>query len=195
MRRRASLRIALVAVLATASGAALAEAPITPPPVPFDFQSPAGLRPFFVGHAVGTQNYVCLPAGASYGWSLFGPQATLFNDRGEQVATHYLSANPDEAGTPRATWQHSKDTSAVWAQAAAILTDAAYVEPGAIPWLLLRVVGDENGPGGGNKLSSATYLHRVNTSGGLVPDTGCSTPTDLGARAFVPYSADYYFYR
>ena len=58
-----------------------------------------GLRPFFVAHAVGTQNYMFLPSGASFAWTLVGPPATLFNDRGEQVATHFLSPNPDQPGT------------------------------------------------------------------------------------------------
>jgi len=71
---------------------------------------------------------------------LFGPQATLFNEHGQQVITHFLSPNPDEAGTARATWQHSRDTSAVWARAIASSSDPAFVAPGAIPWLLLELV-------------------------------------------------------
>jgi hypothetical protein len=137
---------------------------------------------------------MCLPSGASFAWTLLGPQATLFNDRGEQVATHFLSPNPDQPGTTRATWQHSRDTSAVWALAVASSTDSAYVEPGAIAWLLLDVVGKETGPDGGDKLSSAIQLHRVNTSGGPAPATGCGVAADVGQRRFVPYEADYYFY-
>ena len=37
---------------------------VTPPPVPANIQVPAGNEAFLVGHAVGTQNYVCLPSGA-----------------------------------------------------------------------------------------------------------------------------------
>jgi hypothetical protein len=29
---------------------------------------------------------------------LFGPQATLFNDDGMQIITHFLSPNPEEGG-------------------------------------------------------------------------------------------------
>ena len=36
---------------------------VTPPPVPANIQVPAGNKAFLVGHAVGTQNYICLPAG------------------------------------------------------------------------------------------------------------------------------------
>jgi len=34
---------------------------VTSPPVPPDLRVPAGSKAFFEGHAVGTQNYVCLP--------------------------------------------------------------------------------------------------------------------------------------
>ena len=77
---------------------------VTPPPVPANIQVPAGNKAFLEGHAVGTQDYICLPSGSGFAWTFFGPQATLFNDDEEQVITHFLSPNPDEGGTPRATW-------------------------------------------------------------------------------------------
>ncbi len=83
--------------------------------MPANIQVPAGNKLFFVGHGVGTQNYVCLPAGTGVKFILFTPQATLFND-GKQVTTHYFSPNPVEGGTIRATWQHSRDTSTVWGE-------------------------------------------------------------------------------
>ena len=89
---------------------------VAPPPVPSNIQVPAGNKAFLEGHAVGTQNYICLPSGsAGFAWTFFGPQATLFNDHAKQVITHFLSPNPVENGTLRATWQHSRDTSTVWA--------------------------------------------------------------------------------
>ena len=98
---------------------------------------------------------------------------------------------------PRATWQHSRDTSAVWAMATPATTssDPAFVAQGAIPWLLLQVVGAQNGPTGGDTLTATTFIQRLNTSGGVAPSTGCTESTDGGKRALVPYTADYYFYR
>ena len=61
--------------------------------------------------------------------------------------------------------------------------------------LLLRVVGAQDGPTGGQMLTATTFIHRLNTSGGVAPSTGCTIPTDVGKRAFVPYTADYFFYR
>jgi hypothetical protein len=168
---------------------------VTPPPVPSNIQVPAGNKAFFAGDAVGTQNYICLPSGSGFAWTFFGPQATLFNDADEQVITHFLSPNPDESGTPRATWQHSRDTSTVWAVAIASSSDPAFVEPGAIPWLLLQVVGAQDGPTGGDKLSETTFIQRLNTSGGIAPLTGCTLATDVGKKALVPYTTVYFFYK
>lgn len=74
------------------------------------------------------------------------------------------------------------------------LADPAFVAPDAIRWLLLRVVGTKPGPAGGDTLSAARYVQRVNTSGGVAPASGCSQASDVGSKAFVPYSADYIFY-
>lgn len=164
-------------------------------PVPDNIQVPAGNTAFLEGHAVGTQNYICLPSGTGFAWTFFGPQATLFDDDDEQVITHFLSPNPDERGTPRATWQHSQDTSTIWALTMASYSTPGFNARGDIPWLLLRVVGAQDGPTGGHTLTATTFIQRLNTSGGVAPSTGCTLSTDVGKRAFVPYKADYVFYK
>jgi uncharacterized protein DUF3455 len=58
----------------------------------------------------------------------------------------------------------------------------------------LSQAGVLDGVGGGNTLSVATFVQRVNTVGGLAPATGCSSPDDIGTTAFVPYEADYVFF-
>ena len=171
---------------------------VTPPPVPAKIKVPAGNKAFLEGHGVGTQNYICLPSGtAGVKFTLFTPQATLFNDDDKQITTHFFSPNPDEDGTIRATWQHSRDTSAVWAKVApdGASIDPAFVAPDAIPWLLLEVAGDKEGPTGGHKLTATTFIQRLNTSGGVAPSTGCDSFADVGKQAFVPYTADYFFYK
>src|SRR5262249_21237640 len=107
----------------------------------------------------------------------------------------FLSANPAENGTPRATWQHSRDTSSVWAVMTASSSDPEFVSPGAIPWFLLRAVGAQYGPNWGHKLVRTTFIQRVNTAGGLAPATGCAATTDVGKKVLVPYTAEYVFYR
>ena len=159
----------------------------TPPDVPTIIQVPTGNVLFRVAHAVGTQNYVCL----STGWAAraYAPQATLFNEEEEQVLTHFLSPNPDEANAARATWQDSRDTSTVWASP---VDGAAYTpDSTAISWLLLKVVGFAKGPTDGDKMIVTTYIQRLNTTGGLVPTRPCNP----GDKELVPYTADYYFYK
>jgi photosystem II stability/assembly factor-like uncharacterized protein len=162
------------------------------PPVPPELQVPPGNKAFSEGHAVGTQNYICLPSDSGFAWTFFGPQATLFNDDDKQIITHFLSLNPDERGMARATWQHSRDTSTVWAMPIASSSDPKFVEPDAIPWLLLQVVGTEPGPTGGERLTRTTFIQRLNTSGGVAPMTACPV---VGQTLFVPYMADYFFYK
>lgn len=163
---------------------------VTPPAVPDDLKVPNGNTAYLVGHATGTQDYICLPSG----WTFFGPQATLFKDDEKQIITHFLSANPFESNTPRATWQDSKDTSTVWGFTVASSSDPTFVASGAIPWLLLHVVGAQSKPTGGDNLTATTYIQRLNTSGGVAPSIGCALPTDVGKQALVPYTANYFFF-
>ena len=200
---RRILRSACATALAVAGTVALPQPAhahhVTPPPVPANIDVQQGNKAFLVGHAVGTQNYVCLPSGTGVKFVLFTPEATLFKfeDNTKQLITHYFSPNlnptdPDETkDTIRATWQDSKDTSTVWAKAIASSSDSGFVAPGAIPWVLLQVVGAEDGPTGGDELSETTYIQRLNTVGGLAP----STPCTVGMMALVPYTADYFFYK
>jgi hypothetical protein len=193
MWKRTSLVVVAVAAL---SAALNADERITPPAVPIDIEVDAGYKPFFAAHAVGTQNYICAPAATPSGldWLFIGPQATLFDALGEQVATHYQSGNPERSGAIQATWQHSRDTSGVWATKYKGSTDPAYVAPGAIEWLLLQVTGQQTGPTAGDKLSRARFIQRVNTVGGVKPASADCTAATLNTRKLVPYEADYYFY-
>ena len=179
---------------------------ITPPAVPLDLQvNLAENEAFLEGHGVGTQNYICLPTEAGFQFMLFTPEATLFDSvDGTQVTTHFFSPNtnpvlpddPSELGKIRATWQHSKDTSIVWGGNAIPSTDPNFVAKDAIAWLLLPAAGVKNGSQpGDNILSVTTFIQRVHTAGGLAPSEGCADMNDIGNKAFVPYTADYFFYR
>jgi hypothetical protein len=188
--------------MALESAVAQSTASLSEPPVPFNLQVPTGNDLFLKGEAQGTQNYICLPSATGFSWTFFSPQATLFltfrfgnNVLRQQIITHFLSPNPVENGTGRATWQSSLDTSAVWAKVGQASTDPNFVAPGAIPWLLLPAVGTQAGPMGGDILAHTTFVQRLNTAGGVAPSTGCSQPSNIGATALVPYTADYFFYK
>ena len=172
---------------------------VVPPPMPTKLQVEPPNEAFLVGHAIGTQNYECQPVDSlgRVGWVLFTPQATLFDDLGEQIITHFFSPSPSEDRIVRATWQDSQDSSIVWARAIESSLDPNFVKAGAIPWVLL-VVGQgatQAGPTGGDTLTGTTFVQRLNTDGGAAPPTGCNLLPDVGHKAFVPYTADYFFYR
>lgn len=169
------------------------------PPAPANLAVPEGNEVFLHGRAVGTQNYVCLPTSTGIRWVFTAPQATLFvpvfGELLQQVTTHFLSPNPAEGGTARPAWLQSFDSSQVWGRAIASSTDAAYVAPNSIPWLLVQAVGTAVGPTGGSLLSRTSYIQRLNTTGGIGPAAGCSQSSDVGALTLVPYTTDYFFYR
>jgi len=172
-----------------------------------DLTPPPGNSAFLVGHAFGTQGYVCLPDGkGGTSWTInpARPEATLFVKvfgQDAQIITHFASidANPNDfAPNPlppggNATWQ-GFDTSAVWA--IAVKSIPAGSDPkicpntGAIPCLLLQSIGNQQGPTGGRLLANATFVQRLNTNGGSAPTTACS----VGQTQLVPYTADYYFF-
>jgi hypothetical protein len=188
---------------------------VTSPSTPAIITPPAGNSVFLVGHAKGTQGYICLPTstGASTAsWTVKNarPEATLFvRGIGQdfQIITHFLSPDTspnDAAPNPlpfgSATWQSSLDSSKVWAQVFNSTSIPAGSDPscpntGSIACLLLQSIGSEEGPAGGTILSKTTFVQRLNTSGGSAPLDGCSTSADVGNQALVPYTADYYFFR
>jgi hypothetical protein len=146
--------------------------------VPANIQLPPGHKAFLEGHGVGTQNYV-------------SPNPFEHNTNPAVVAP----------GMIRVTWQHSQDTSTVWAKvnvnpdgSSGSSSDPAFVAPGAVAWLLLKVVGAQDGPTGGDTLTATKFIQRLNTSGGVAPSTGCTSSANVGNQAFVPYTADYFFY-
>jgi Protein of unknown function (DUF3455) len=193
-------------------GVAQKTASPTPPEAitpPLTITPPPGNSLFLVGHAVGTQGYVCLPTSTGASWTVNGsrPEATLFAGAMEhkvQIINHYLSpnTNPNEFA-PRplpfgsATWQSSLDGSKVWAQPLNAIpagSDSSCPNFGSIGCLLLQAIGWEQGRAGGNMMAKTTFIQRLNTQGGSAPATGCSAATDVGKQALVPYSADYYFF-
>ena len=189
---------------------------IASPATPTLITPPAGNVAFLVGHASGTQGYVCLPTsvGASTAsWTVnpARPEATLFQrffGQDFQIVTHFLSpdinhndAAPNPLPFGSATWQSSLDSSRVWAQvlhknAISPSPDiASCPNAGSIACLLLQSIGSLQGPTGGNILSKTTFIQRLNTNGGSAPEDGCATASDVGSQTLVPYTADYYFFR
>jgi hypothetical protein len=206
--------LALGCLLGTASH--VAAQTVTPPQTPSIITPDPGNTAFLVGHALGTQGYICLPTSpgattASWTVNPARPEATLFTQffgQSIQIITHFQSPDtepnkfaPSPVPFGSATWQSSFDSSKVWAQVLHGNTLPAGPEnpscpnSGAIPCLLLQSIGSESGPTGGNILTPVTFVQRLNTKGGAAPADGCAGSADVGKQTLVPYSADYYFYK
>lgn len=150
----------------------------TRPDVPRQIAAPAEEEVTAILHATGWQIYVCQPdAEGKPAWGLKAPEAELHesDDPGAVIGSHF--AGP--------TWKLN-DGSQVTAKLAARV-DAP--TPGAIPWLLLTVTGNS----GQGRLSGVTSIQRINTEGGLPPNSECAEANHESAIK-VPYTADYYFY-
>jgi len=124
----------------------------------------------FHGFGVGFQVYTW--NGTDWGKAV--PDATLFDDEGNVVASHF--------GGPR--WKSNSGSQVL----GVLFAPPLIVDPNAIPWLLLQAVY-EGGPG---IFVDTTFIQRVNTVGGKSPSTD---GTFVGQVAKVPYMADYFFYR
>lgn len=213
-RGRSFLLAALVLTCAFGAANQATAQSIASPPTPTLITPPVGATAFLVGHALGTQGYVCLPTSegsseASWTVNNARPEATLFaNVFGQQIQiiTHFLSPNtkpnkfaPSPLPFGNATWQSSFDTSKVWAQTQHAIQPSADIascpNTGSIACLLLQVIGADEGPSGGKFLTQTSFIQRLNTKGGSAPATGCSVASDVGKQALVPYSADYFFFR
>lgn len=172
----ARIRLAAVAMLAFASGpVARADndnrAPDLPSPLCQRLQVMPGSKVAFHVYALGVQIYRW--NGAT--WDFVAPSARLFADAEyhSQVGTHY--AGP--------TWESQNGSKVI-----ATRLEGCTPDPTAIPWLLLQSVSTQ----GAGIFDRVTYIHRVNTTGGLAPaDPG----PYVGAEEQVPYAAEYYFYR
>lgn len=145
------------------------------PEVPTDIKVEAGNRVHFHAYAVGYQVYVATETSPGVlKWLLKAPDAVLFDNDGNVVGIHY--------GGP--TWETQSGS---FVKAARV--NGVTVDPTAIPWLLLKAT-ITGGPG---VLDGTTFIHRVNTVGGLAPASAAGS--QVGDELRIPYTAEYYFYR
>jgi hypothetical protein len=137
--------------------------------VPEALAVPPDMQLILSTHAEGAQVYACSPDSA---WTLKGPDAVLFDEKGNQIGKHY--AGP--------SWELS-DGSLVTGEAVA--KDAG-PDSFAVPWLLLKIKTNS----GKGLLGKAGLAQRIETKGGLAPKESCK-PGDETRSA---YSATYRFF-
>lgn len=126
--------------------------------------------------ARGVQIYECQARnGAAPAWNFVAPEAVLYDLQGRRIGHH-------DAG-PR--W--SADDGSVVRGSVKQRADAP--QPGDIPWLLLEARAE----GRRGSFTLVARIQRINTRGGIAPDSGCDSST-LGSYARVSYAADYQFF-
>ena len=161
---------ASTAPVSTASASTVAPASS----LPAALLPPTGQTQFLKAAAVGVQIYACKAKADNSGfeWAFKAPEATLTS--GGTIIKHY--------GGP--TWE-APDGSKVIAEVKGRFSS----DPSAIPWLLLAAKSTS----GTGILTNATFIQRLETTGGLAPTSGCDA-SKLEAEARVPYTSDYAFF-
>ncbi len=130
--------------------------------------------------AIGVQIYECKAIeGKPAAWAFVAPEADLFDTQSfKRVGKHYAGPHWEMSG--------GTDSSKV---IGTVKQRAEATNIGAIPWLLLST----KSVGGAGQLERVTSIQRLNTVGGVAPETGC-TQADMGKQSRVYYSADYVFF-
>lgn len=147
------------------------------PEVPAALRPADGSRKLLQVHAVGVQIYECAQgASGAWEWQFRGPEATLFDARGNKVGDH--GAGP--------FWR-LEDGSRIVGQAKA---SSPSPTAGAIPWLLLTVKS-RSGTGG---LDPVDAVQRLSTVGGVAPPAQDCVAAASARTVRVDYSADYLFW-
>ena len=126
----------------------------------------------------GTHVFECKPLANDpdrFAWTFSAPDSTLY-DSGRPVARN-AAENMFEALGDRSTVTASI---------------RARQDGGSnnLPWLLLRAQSTADA----GLFAGVTSVQRVNTTGGVAPDTGCDA-NNVGKEARTAFKADYYFYR
>ena len=176
---RRSFLAPLAAIAAALSIAQVAQAGPAAPPVPGDIAVPAGHKPYLVAHADGVQIYDCVSVPGGYAWRLAAPRATLTDEQGKTLGSHY--------GGP--TWEARDGSKVVGKRDKGI-----NVDPTAIDWLRLKADSTAAGPDG-DRFEATTYIQRINTVGGLAPAAPDCNQDSMAERREIPYTADYVFFK
>jgi hypothetical protein len=148
------------------------------PTVPAELAIPAGHKVALMTSAKGVQIYECATEAGAAAWKLRAPRAELADGSGAVIGSHFGGVDKNLAAGPY--WE-APDGSRVHAG-----KPVTAPNPGSIPLLRLEAT-DVTGTGVFGKV---TFIHRVETTGGVAPDGACTA----GKTAEIPYTATYYFY-
>ena len=172
--RRVAGSLCMAALCLAAAACAVPSQP-QPPDWPRPIQPTDGERWLMRLSARGVQIYECQPTQSGSRWTLIAPDAELYDEQGRAIGRH--GAGP--------TWEAHDGSRVV----GVVIAHADAPSADAIPWLLLKT--RDAGPAGA--FSDVHRIRRVNTTGGTAPPAGCDAAAH-GARARVPYAAEYILY-
>ncbi|MEK7255291.1 MAG: DUF3455 domain-containing protein [Bacteroidota bacterium] len=153
------------------------------PDVPNILKVSANEKLVFTAKAKGVQIYECKKTDkGNLEWVFKAPEATLMDESGAKIGTHYKNTDPAATGP---AWELPDGSKVVGSKLQELPSPAA----DAIPWLLLEVKWNK----GAGAFANVTKIQRVETAGGKAPAGGCDEKS-IGTEMRVDYTATYYFY-
>jgi hypothetical protein len=158
---------------------ALALAQTAPGPQPnSEMQDPAGQKVVFRFQTLpdSVQIYTCKPGAQNFAWAGPDPDAILVDSAHKLTVHHYKGP----------TWQ-ATDGSIVRSEGP-LARHYLPAAPNAVHWLELPAKD------GAKQFAKVTFIHRIDTSGGLPPSAKPCDAQHAGDQERVPYSATYLFY-
>jgi hypothetical protein len=135
---------------------------------------PEGLVEVLRLHGQGTQIFRCEPRGADLHWAYRLPQADLSDAQGRVLVHHGANLS----------FEHVDGSRIV----ADVVDHIPSPEDRALPWLLMATRDFGTGA-----LSGVRYVERVDTAGGMPPETCDASQRNQVLR--VPFAADFVFLR
>lgn len=143
-----------------------------------ELKDPAGLKVLFRFHTQSNsvQIYTCRQSGQAFTWAGPDPDAILASADRKLTVHHYKGP----------TWE-ATDSSIVRSDGA-LAKHFLPLDNKAVHWLELPA----QSPTG--QFAKVTFIHRIDTSGGLPPSGKPCDPQHAGDQERVPYSATYLFY-
>ena len=167
--------VKFAALFAIATGAAHADHHMLPDAVKVPDGNEVALKTRALGHIT----YECQEkkdAPGQFAWTFKIPHAHLYDSENTQIGRYY--------GAPKgATWE-ANDGSKVIGKQLAVSPNTTTA--GSIPLQLVQ----QNGYEGSGAMSKISYIQRLNTVGGVAPQSICNVQAK-GKKDVVAYSADY----
>ncbi len=185
-----ALVASLFTVTLTVAQPALAHKPVIPSNLPPNIAVLPPNRPF-LGHAIGTQNYVCSPSGNEF--KLKSVHAAGDAVRQCRETDHDSLLQPDlrmirsARSAPRGNTRETRARSgAKWSRATTPRSIRAIDR--------LRAHGHHDRRRTARRPRANDIYSAGEHHGRPAPATACSSAADVGKFVFVPYTADYIFY-